>query len=474
MSLPSVLNVDINEIKDFRKTLVSFHPEEISRKYKPQDRIRLNFPKGLLDLSTFNLFYDARGSFYRLVSNGGLFYSLNYHFPKHTQSIIQSLRVFINNQEVSNIDEFNTIYNIVYDIENDTLNNNATDNQNAEFKTLSLDGYQYDTSYNVAYSRSARNLANILSSGWFRYSAQPSEPTFTESLGISEWIGFFRDIKYINTHNIDLSIEIELADAHIMFIQTVDGTTRRGGGDTQIIDGGSPDYTIYNVKANIHKLDFEGAPNILNNDLTFTDYVSRKGPKLTVDKNQKLTMNIKANCIQKLIATFLRNTRETETAAFQSNLTNHYGVEYQRLIREDATTRLGNSIYFKRQGKGIKNVSFYIDDIPINNNPLTMIEIERETKHAFNIKKTLWNDVYEFQNDFFSAVMSLEDHIKKKDGIVKSGYNTNGRNAKIMFESQAFGVPAGTLNAADFIGQPILFVETQRTIMIENNNVSIS
>ena len=471
MSLPTALNVDINEIKDFRKTLISFYPEEISRTYKPNDRIRVNFPKGLLDLSSFNIFFDAQGSFYRLVSNSGLFYSLNYHFPKHTSSLIQSLRVFINDQEVSNIDEFNTIYNILFDIENDKINNNGLDNQNPEFKTLSIDSYNYDTSFNVAYS--TKITAPIISNGWFRYAAQPTK-AFTESFGISEWIGFFRDIKYINTFNIDLSIEIELASPYIMFYQTTSaGNQRRSANDTQIIDGADPDYTIFNVKANIHKLDFEGAPNMINNNLTFTDYVSRKGQKLTVDKNQKLTMNVKAECIKKLIATFLNNTRDTVAENFQSN-NSGLSTEYERLIQQDASTRLGTSAYFARLGKGINTVSFYIDDIPINNNPMTMIEIERETRHAFNIKKTLWNNIYEFQNDFFSAVMSLEDHVKTKDGIVKSGYNTNGRNAKIMFESQAFGVPANTLNAADFIGTPILFVETERTIMIDNNNISIS
>lgn len=470
MALPSALKLDVNEIEDFRKTLVSFHPEEISRLYKPNDKIRITFPKGLLDLSSFNLFFDARGSFYRVVNNGVNWYSLNYHFPKHTSSLIQSMRVFINNQEVSHITDYNTLYNIIYDIKHPDVENDGSDNKSPELKMLSTDGYNYHTPYNVGYS--TRTAAPILSNGWFLYAAQPTE-AMNESFTISEWIGFFQTIKYINTYNVDLQIEIELADPRIMFYQSVSNVNeRRAAANVQVIDQADPDYTIWNVKANIHKIDFAGAPDIVNDKLTFTDYVSRKGPKTTVDKTQKLTMNVKANCINKLIGTFLRNDRDAVQGPYQSARSGNT-IEYERLNNVASNTRLGTSYYFGRIGLGVKTVSFYIDDVPINNNPMSMLEIERELKHAFNIKKTIWKNVREFENDFFSAVMSLEDNVKVQDQIIKTGYNTQGRHVKVMFETEGFSVPANINFADEFVGQPVMFVEMERSIDLSNNNVKI-
>jgi len=469
MSLPSALNIDVSEIKDFRKTLISFHPEDISRFYKPGEKIHFKFPKGLLDLSSFNIFFDTRTSFYRLVENNNTYYSLNYNLPKHTQSVIQRLRVFINKQEISNIYEYNYLYSLIYDIKNSDSQRNGSDNQSPEFKTLSDDGINNNIGLNVVYSE--ENTAGLISQGWQEYAAQPTE-TLKESFSVSQWIGFFQNIKYINTHNIDLSIEIELAPANIMFFQTVNpNSQRRGGTNNQIIDQAAPDYTIWNVKANIHKLDFEGAPDLINNNLTFTDYTSKTGQKLNINKTQKLTMNVKSNCINKLIGTFLDNDRDG-VFSFQSART-IYGVDYERLVSEPTRTSLGNSVYFSRIGKGVETASFYIDDMPINNNPMTMLEIEKEVKHAFNINKTLWKNIYQFQNSFFTAVMSLEDHVKKNNEIVKTGYNTEDRYVKVMFETQAITVAPNANFASDFIGTPILFVEMERTIEITNNNVKI-
>lgn len=471
MSLPSALNIDVSEIRDFRKTLISFHPEEISRLYKPGEKITFNFPKGLLDLSSFNIFFDAQTSFYRLVedTNNNTFYSLNYNFPKHTQSLIQRLRVFINKQEISNIYEYNYLYALIYDIKNYESHRNGADNQTPEFKTLSDDGINNDVVLNVGYSED--NVAGLIDEGWLQYAAQPTE-TFKESFSISQWIGFFQDIKYINTHNIDLSIEIDLAPANIMFYQDVGANSqRRAATDNQILDQAGPDYSIWNVKANIHKLDFEGAPNMINNNLTFTDYTSKTGQKLDINKTQKLTMNIKSDCINKLIGTFLDYERDG-VYGFQS-ARSQFGVEYERLVNEGTRTNLGNSVYFSRIGKGVETASFYIDDIAINNNPMTMLEIEKEVKHAFNINKTLWRNIYEFENSFFAAVMSLEDHVKKNNEIVKTGYNTQDRYVKIMFETQAITVNANVNFAEDFRGTPILFVEMERTIEISNSNVKI-
>lgn len=465
MSLPSALTVDVKEINDFRKTLISFHPEEISREYKSGEIIHLKFPKGLLDLSTFNLFFNARTTFKKLVEDGGVYYAREYLFPKNTSSLIQRLRVFIDNQEITNITDYNLLYSLLYNIQNEDKNN-VSENENVEFKIFSNDGYNFNRVLNVA--RNSTD-ANIMNAGWFEYANQPTQAK-TNVFSISDWIGFFQSVKYINTFNIDLSIEIELASPYVLFIPDIAGTTRNGA---NLISELNPEFYLWNLKANVHKIDFAMAPNILNNELTFMDYTSKNGNRLTDNKTQKITINVKTKCINKLIGTFIYNDYNTVTDILQSGLTPQ-GIDYERFVYNSLSSKLGNSRYFKQIGKGLETTSFYIDNIPINNNPMTMIEIEKEVKHCFNIEKTRWRTLEDFTNDFFSASLSLEDNIKNVDGdIIKSGYDTNKKYSSITWETQGKTVPANTATRNEFLGIPLLFVEMTRTIRLENNNLII-
>jgi hypothetical protein len=67
----------------------------------------------MIDFRTISIFADV--SLYNNVGNGTANYSL--HLPRNTASLIQQLTITCNGVQLCNINDYNLLYNTLYDIE---------------------------------------------------------------------------------------------------------------------------------------------------------------------------------------------------------------------------------------------------------------------------------------------------------------------------------------------------------------------
>jgi hypothetical protein len=108
-SFPKNLAYNIKTLSGFSKTTVKLTPDKGSTRINHGDTIKVKLPSNtIVDLRTFSMF--AKGS---CVKGSGS----NVHFPRLSSSLIKTLAVYINGTLIERIDNYNTLYNKLYDLD---------------------------------------------------------------------------------------------------------------------------------------------------------------------------------------------------------------------------------------------------------------------------------------------------------------------------------------------------------------------
>eukprot|EP00960_Hanusia_phi_P060735 764605-Hanusia_phi.AAC.2 len=188
--------------------------------------------------------------------------------------------------------------------------------------------------------------------------------------------------------------------------------------------------------------------------------------------------NIQTKSVNKILGTFVYNNQKTYEGPMLSR--NYSTNSIASFANPQAVTNtleisgLMNSYYFRRIGHGCQRSNFFINENPVNKNPMNIAEMYNAVLHMFNVKTTRASFLKDYITDFFVTGISLEDNVQiNDDEILVSGYDTRGNSVNIRWETQGAKPGNPTFNAQNWLGQPLLYVEFIKSVNVNGNSINI-
>jgi len=314
-SFPKNLAYSISELNSFSKQNIKILSDRMSQAANAGDLIKFKLPPNtLLDMRTFSLFGECT------ITQTGTAGSYG-HMPRYSSSLIEQVNIYINNTQVSNINSYNLLYNMLADFEM------SSDNTNKRFLEI-LDPsvlYSADTTYNNYIVPS-------------KATAYAGAHDTSRKFVINNWINFINNASTLvwDTNDLgDVIIEIRLAPAGILW------------GSAQSAAGGAMpstfNYSISNIRATVSRISFNSseyyelkAAKLLSDGLMigFQDFIYSQGTTQT-NGNGTITWNynVNANSLDYILATFRKSSFATQSYLQLANSAN-YG-----------TTNLDNNVW---------------------------------------------------------------------------------------------------------------------------------
>jgi hypothetical protein len=109
---PKNLAYSLKQLSSFTKQVVKVMPDRVNPNFGEVSRFRLP-PSALVDFRTISIFADVY--LYNNAGTGAANYNL--HLPRNTNSLIQQITVTCNGVQLANINDYNLLFNTIYDIE---------------------------------------------------------------------------------------------------------------------------------------------------------------------------------------------------------------------------------------------------------------------------------------------------------------------------------------------------------------------
>lgn len=429
MSLPKNFTSTIQRLENYAKQTVIFEPDRKTG-VKPGDTIKATFPRGsLVDLRSLRFYY--KGVANNCGSKTAKFQ--NRFFPRNTSSVIASLAVSINGQQIERIDRYSHIFNLLWDyscsLENNMSAKNALQNTDPSTKTYIAPANGVISSYKNTDETDLNSSDGVIEGGSGR------------DFCISNWLGFLGtsscEILDLSTIG-DLTIEIRFEPANILWKSKV---PTGGAVDTNVV--ATPDYTLNDIYFSINRITFQndtfyGLQNAkLASDgiplafKTFTFHSTNVGTK---DINMSFAVN--SQRLNKVICTCVPNDYTTENLLqLDAGTTFLQALTTQVTTQADPKDLFNQSYYFRKDGNGIETSLFQINNISTTPAPLRMPEIFNANMEALNIQDDMNNglhpgcyDLNAWRKYYFCHIISLEHRMSESDFWLQ-GYD--GRNASI-------------------------------------------
>jgi len=377
-------------------------PNEIKAEYLDGETIEFYLPNHIVNLSTFKVIYDGIADVY---ANAGVGFIQRF-LPRLGQSIIEELNIEINDYTIQ-IKDYNLLYNILNDAskEKDDVYSSKLDTINYSF----IDNNNVSQAFNDLVNYNASSRAFLTSDQKYKYV-------------INDWIGFLKDVKYLDCRNKKVKISIKLAPKYICY----KGLLTQSAITTIINDTKSFHYRLSNVFADIEIISPDEGVKI-ENDVVYEDFEVVKG-NLGSNKNTILMKKHKGN-IKYLLGTFTDPNKEgdlelqlahcnSDTSVFKNKMVydispnststsktfeinqDNISPEYIQMLSHE--NNLNNSIYFKRNGLNVKNSKYIINGQELCPY-MDVNEIYFNAKQFMPMKRV--KSLVSFQNEFFCHPM---------------------------------------------------------------------
>jgi hypothetical protein len=109
---PKNLAYTLKQLSNFTKQTVKVMPDRINPSFGDVSRFKLP-ASAMIDFRTISIFADV--SLYNNIGTGAANYCLP--LPRNTASLIQQITITCNGVQLCNINDYNLLYNTLYDIE---------------------------------------------------------------------------------------------------------------------------------------------------------------------------------------------------------------------------------------------------------------------------------------------------------------------------------------------------------------------
>lgn len=478
-TFPKNLAYNIKSLSGFSKTCVKLTPDRTSVRHGESFRVKLP-SNSIIDLRTLCLY--AKGTCE--VTSGN-----PVHFPRNSSSLIKTLSVFVNGTLIERIDNYNVLYNKLYDLDGGGIDQNAK--RYLEISDPSV-------AYSVATDHTNATPVILTSSG--------APITTNRKLCVNNFLGFISSASCVCPDTNDtgvIEIEIELANENILWASANAAAITNATSVAQAPIGAK--WKLDDVHWTINKIVFNDAlyynlkaSKMLSSGLqiAYQTYIASKGSVVT-KSSVSVNATINTTSLDQLICCYTpESTPITKLQLFASNNTtnslsfNNVMTGYYREANNDiefisgqtdadahditAGDAFNQSLFFKSDATGLGTSSIEINNTPVSGpTPLEDYEVFQESLIALgNNNLDMSSGIYsgcrslpDFLKYFFVHIVSLEN-ISKNDDFYKSGLDGKSSALNVVWK-QHYPTTGGNV-------VPYIFAKTTRLMQInEGNQVTI-
>lgn len=444
---------ELGKVGSINKNKLKINSDNSS--YKNGNIIRFNLPVGrMIDLRSIVIY--AKGTIASTTDNC--------HFPRGgLHSLIEQLQVTCGGRNLSTINNYNYIFNVLSDIEGYS----SFDQHSKRITELIDPTVKYTAAHGT---QNSPITATKLSTG----TASDSGVLFCAN----NFLGFFNSsVSSINTNDLGaIQVSITLAPAQCLYSNPE--AAAAASAPTNV------SYTLEEVFMTLDTMTFSSGLyyDLLEAQLrgdglniAYYDYISLPGTLTSKIGTVQLSTQVNASSLDQVIATFRQEKFDTIAPLLaynivggtdEPNIYKYVSDPSAKVSTGDATNNPGigdgffNSIYYQRAGNGILNSSWYINSSPMTNQS-TPIEIFNGTLQALGFSN--WDvasgglhpgcvSLEHFNKYYFADILSLENISGDASNWWVSGLNSNASTIQIQYNTQwTSGINANTQKIYPYI-----------------------
>ncbi len=480
MEFPKNLQYVIKNLSGFSKSTIKLSSDRET--YNKGDNIRVKLPSNtIVDLRGFSFFAEGTCS--------GASGDNNFHFPRlGLASLIRTLNVYINNTLIERIDNYNTLYNKLYDLDGGGID---------QISKRHLEVSDPSVSYKKAGAANTFDGATpvILTKNGTTH-------TTDRKMACSNWIGFLSSaMPCIDTNDLgSVEIEIILSDEKVLWA----GASGTASAEPTRV---SPSYVLKKVHFTIPKITFNDplyynmkASKLLSSGLqiAYQTYICSKGSAIdrttgnvnasfnTTSLDQLIcTLSPAVPVVQPLLLQGSNNVDDSLPFSYVSagvsglalvstKIPLFGGQSSADIFHNSAGDLYNQSLYFKSDASGLYTSQIDINNTPLMPQPMEDYEIFNENLIALgNSNQDMGSGVFpgcrsiaDFLKYFFVHIVSLEN-ISKNDDMWKSGLDGKSSALNVNWR-------LNYNTASSYLQTPYIFAKTTRILQVnEGNSVNV-
>ena len=460
-AFPKNLAYNIKTLSGFSKTTVKLTPDRTGT-INQGETIKVKLPSNtIVDLRTFSMFFKGTAA----QTSGS-----NVHFPRLSSSLIKTLAVYINGTLIERIDNYNILYNKLYD-----LDGGGVDQVAKRF----LENSDPSVDYSVR-SDHASGTATILTRGT---SASDANRKFM----VNNWLGFLSTCNCPCPDTNDLNnveVEITFADEKVLWAGAQSGT------DNADPNVAGASYSLTDVHFTISKIVFNDplyynlkASKLLSSGLTlgYQTYIASKGASVNKGTSVNVLTTVNSTSLDQLVCCLqhattpitclqlrgsnLRDNSKSFNEAFADPPTGQGNVSIHHSTAGDLYNQ---SYFFKSDASGLVYSSVEINNTPLMPQPLENAEVYNESLISLgNLNQDMSSGVHPgcmslglFLKYYFAHIVSLEN--LQQGDFYKSGLDGKASALNIAWKMVFDNTTAGFV--------PHIFAKTTRIAQINEGH----
>ena len=477
---PKNLAYTLKQLSNFTKQTVKVIPDRVnSVNLGDVSRFKLP-PSAMIDFRTISIFADVTLYKGTIGPGDGTDDEYALHLPRNTASLIQQITITCNGVQLCNINDYNLLYNTLYDLEG--ADYSQTSKRILENSDPSIYYYPKDT----AAANSPIGVVTAMDGRTTNNSFEAKRP-----IVINNFLGF---IGSLSTPVLDLNdtgdiyIEIRWASPSVCW-----GTTNT----TAPTYNTTTNCYLDNLRMTCSKINFESseyydlkAQKLLSDGLLvgYYDYWTSRGTAVQKSAGINMNFNVSTNSLDQCIATFQKSDYQTIKALVVNNggsTTMADLKSFNQILADpvaNTTTAAGigdafnQSYYFMRAGCDLATSQWSINSTNVDPYPLPPSEIWNQNLIALGNNNIDFGtsgvhpgcfSLYHFLKYYFCHILSLEN--LSGDGLMwRSGLSGNASTVNINYAA-TFSKIGATDNAETI--QPIIFCRSTKILTVRDGRI---
>jgi len=465
-SFPKNLAYNIKTLSGFSKSTVVLTPDK-SAVVNHGDTIKVKLPSNtIVDLRTFTMHFKGTA-----LADGA---SSKMHFPRLTSSLIKTLAVYINGTLIERIDNYNTLYNKLYD-----LDGGGVDQTAKRFLENSDPSIGYKT---------AANSTDVSGGNRVNKTLIATASDTKQKMMVNNWLGFLSTASCPCPDTNDLNnVEIEITFDNEKVLWGAGGATA----SNNIVSAGAA-YKLEDVKFTIAKIVFNDplyynlkASKMLSSGLMvgYQTYVTSKQASFLKGSSINVLTTVNTTSLDQIICCLQSSdtsisklqlagaNNKDKGLTFNEVFPTAYAAQAANSNEDDvvAGDLYNNSWYFRSDATGLVSSSIEINNTPLMPQPLDDATVYNETLIALgNLNQDMSSGIHPgccslslFLKYYFTHIVSLEN-IQQGD-FYKSGLDGRASALNIALKLVFDGASTESFT-------PYIFCKTTRIMQINEGH----
>ena len=475
---PKNLAYTLKQLSNFTKQTVKVIPDRVNA-VNLGDVSRFKLPaSSMIDFRTISIFADVTLYKGAIGQADGAEYAL--HLPRNTASLIQQITITCNGVQLCNINDYNLLYNTLYDLEG--ADYSQTSKRILENPDPSIYYYPKDTTA----ANSPIGVVNAMDGRTTANSYEAKRP-----IVINNFLGF---IGSLSTPVLDLNdtgdiyIEIRWASPSVCW-----GTTNT----TAPTYNNTANCYLDNLRMTCSKINFESgeyydlkAQKLLSDGLLvgYYDYWTSRGTAVQKSAGVNMNFNISTNSLDQCIATFQKSDYQTIRALVvnnggattMANLTSFNEILADPVPNTTTAAGIGDafnqSYYFMRAGCDLATSQWSVNSTNVDPYPLPPSEIWNQNLIALGNNNIDFGtsgvhpgcfSLYHFLKYYFCHILSLEN-LSGDGQMWRSGLSGNSSTININYAA-TFSKIGATDNTETI--QPVIFCRSTKILTVRDGRI---